>query len=821
MPATASGSFGSVQLPDWNFLLDTADGKTTADVARTQIGNEGGKLANQLASATLGSNTQIAANAAEGGSLANQYAGQKYPLDITILKQQAGQESSPVFDRLLSVVNGGVPGPQSSADIAPSLASRESGGDPSAVNAGGYSGMFQQGAARLSDPGIGVYTPAKGEDVNANTWNGTFSIPGFPEVKTHADFLKSPGAQRAALAAEVANTNQAISATPGADKFSPSGLQAVAHLGGVAGMQKFVATGGSYNPADSNGTKLSDYYNHFAQGGPAALQATFGHPDGPPQPAAAPGVTVAPAPVAAVPAPAPVQVATRGPIAGDTASDAVPSGAAQPPAPGFDAAGNPLPAGSWDASSVSPPAAAQGVDAVLTRLRAGQPQIQNPNALLSVAAPDGSVAQPAPNALAGYAVPAPGQPQPPQAPPAAQPGTGMNSPQVQQAQGLMRQAAQIEMIAAQAPNDPRVKALAAAKAAELRGQAQVLMQADSVVVDPRTGLQTHTLTGKVDSAATPAMDYKPDPNNPGVLVSPGQKPIVIPPGRATTLPDGSTWVTGPGGTFKEARGPNLEGATAAATAAAGGTAAAKAAAETKDRLVPLARTSIQAISNIDYGLHQLDEAAKGGIPTGYFAPALATAASAAKSLGIKIPGVDPSAVSNIQTASKTLAVVSGAILQNILGPKAEITEGKIEAFIHAQPGIVNDPLATHRILNWARSQFTYDHEMAMDGLKNVDPKSGLLSPGWEAGYITSHGSGPIYDPISGEMKQPDGQAPSREPPVEAAAKPAPVAPATPRVGAIMQGHTFLGGDPSSPASWRPIAAPAAPRPANAPHAELN
>jgi hypothetical protein len=532
MPATASGSFGSVQLPDWNFLLDTADGKTTADVARTQIGNEGGKLANQLASATLGSNTQIAANAAEGGSLANQYAGQKYPLDITILKQQAGQESSPVFDRLLSVVNGGVPGPQSSADIAPSLASRESGGDPSAVNAGGYSGMFQQGAARLSDPGIGVYTPAKGEDVNANTWNGTFSIPGFPEVKTHADFLKSPGAQRAALAAEVANTNQAISATPGADKFSPSGLQAVAHLGGVAGMQKFVATGGSYNPADSNGTKLSDYYNHFAQGGPAALQATFGHPDGPPQPAAAPGVTVAPAPVAAVPAPAPVQVATRGPIAGDTASDAVPSGAAQPPAPGFDAAGNPLPAGSWDASSVSPPAAAQGVDAVLTRLRAGQPQIQNPNALLSVAAPDGSVAQPAPNALAGSAAPAPGQPQPPQAPPAAQPGTGMNSPQVQQAQGLMRQAAQIEMIAAQAPNDPRVKALAAAKAAELRGQAAVLMQADSVTVDPKTGIQTHTLTGKQDNAAIP--EHNPTrvttvkgPNG-TILYQPGSPDRVIP-----------------------------------------------------------------------------------------------------------------------------------------------------------------------------------------------------------------------------------------------------------------------------------------------------
>jgi hypothetical protein len=419
------------------------------------------------------------------------------------------------------------------------------------------------------------------------------------------------------------------------------------------------------------------------------------------------------------------------------------------------------------------------------------------NWMYDAIAPDGNVPSRPLNSMAGPPVPAPtfmpaasdAPPQPAQ-PPAAQ--TGMNSPQVQQAQALLRRAAQIELIAAQTPNDPRARATAAAMAGDLKQRAAVLMQADSVTVG-QNGVQTHSLTGKEDNAAVPTMNYQPDPNNPGVLISPGQRPVVLPPGRPTVLPDKSVGVTGPGGTFKTVANPNLAGISAAETAAAGGKAAAESAAKTKDALIPLARSSGQAIGNIDYGLRQLDQAAKGGIPTGYFAPALATAAAAAKSLGLlNIPGVAPSAVYAIQTASKTLAVVSGAILQNIIG-NGEITDSKIEAFIHAQPGIVNDPLATHRILNWARSQFTYDHEMAMDGLANVDPKSGQLSPGWQAGYITKHGSAPIFDRATGEMKQPDGQSPGREAPQGKSATPATI---TDDVGyaALPSGAQFVGPD---------------------------
>ena len=64
----------------------------------------------------------------------------------------------------------------------------------------------------------------------------------------------------------------------------------------------------------------------------------------------------------------------------------------------------------------------------------------------------------------------------------------------------------------------------------------------------------------------------------------------------------------------------------------------------------------QAIGNIDYGMNQLNEAAKGGIPSGYFAPWLANvSAGAAKSLGFTGMHCPPSAltsaaVGNVQSA---------------------------------------------------------------------------------------------------------------------------------------------------------------------------
>jgi hypothetical protein len=189
------------------------------------------------------------------------------------------------------------------SQFAQQLGASEGGNNSAAVNGRGYSGQFQFGAERLSDPSIGVYRPADGENVKANEWRGTFNIPGFPNVKTHDDFVHNPAAQRAVFGAHVADIDQAIAQTPGAEHLDPNGLRAVAHLGGVQGMQKFVATGGPYNPGDNpgapgGGTHLSDYYQKFAEGGHQALQQAFGHPEGPlpPQQYAANGNVASDAP---------------------------------------------------------------------------------------------------------------------------------------------------------------------------------------------------------------------------------------------------------------------------------------------------------------------------------------------------------------------------------------------------------------------------------------------------------------------------------------------------------------------------------------------
>jgi hypothetical protein len=45
------------------------------------------------------------------------------------------------------------------------------------------------------------------------------------------------------------------------------GMVNVAHLGGKGGLQKFITSGGQYNPADANGTRLSDYFAMGSGGG--------------------------------------------------------------------------------------------------------------------------------------------------------------------------------------------------------------------------------------------------------------------------------------------------------------------------------------------------------------------------------------------------------------------------------------------------------------------------------------------------------------------------------------------------------------------------
>lgn len=247
--------------------------------------------------------------------------------------QQSGGQS--LIDSLTKGDGTGTSPPADSTPFEQKMGLSEGGGSADKVNSGGYAGQFQFGSERLAD--LGLYTPAPGE--GRNGWKGKFNIAPY-NVSTLDDFLKNPAAQHAAFVAHVADIDKTIDATPGADKFDRNGLRAVAHLGGTGSMRAFIAAGGNLDRADSNGTSLKDYYTKFAQGGPAALQKSFGSvhgPGGPPSdiPAVQPGGTVPTAwvtPNAPLPIP-PVPPAPFNPNAGPRAAPVVAPGAIPPPAP--------------------------------------------------------------------------------------------------------------------------------------------------------------------------------------------------------------------------------------------------------------------------------------------------------------------------------------------------------------------------------------------------------------------------------------------------------------------------------------------------------
>lgn len=139
----------------------------------------------------------------------------------------------------------------------PFLVYSESGNDFGARNEYGYVGRYQFGEDRLAD--------AKRAGV-------------IPLDMTSEEFRNNKGAQRAVEEWHFndidgfINSNgldkmigQTINGTP----VTRDGMVAVAHLGGKTGLLKFIQSGGSYNPADANGTHLSDYLARGAGGEPA------------------------------------------------------------------------------------------------------------------------------------------------------------------------------------------------------------------------------------------------------------------------------------------------------------------------------------------------------------------------------------------------------------------------------------------------------------------------------------------------------------------------------------------------------------------------
>lgn len=135
----------------------------------------------------------------------------------------------------------------------------------SAVNAGGYTGMFQFGTGALAD--AGVYEPSPGEDLKRNAWTGTIKLPSGKRL-THAQFaadreaqLEAWDAHQARLGAEISSRGlaQYIGQTRGGIPITEDTIRALMHIGGALGAQRFLHSDGAYNPADANGTTMSAY----------------------------------------------------------------------------------------------------------------------------------------------------------------------------------------------------------------------------------------------------------------------------------------------------------------------------------------------------------------------------------------------------------------------------------------------------------------------------------------------------------------------------------------------------------------------------------
>jgi hypothetical protein len=228
--------------------------------------------------------TQGAARLAQAlsGSLQREYAAR--------LGQQAAadynKKMSPITAALMG---GGGPAPSASpmpartaaapsGDSMATLISSESGGNwqaqNNAVGAGGQRGHYgrlQFGHARLED--------AKRAGV-------------IPQDVTPQQFMANPEMQKAVEAWHFSDIDNRIATGPASRAIgtsingvpvTPEGLRAVAHLGGVGGMNRFVQSGGQYNPADVNGTTLMEYMRRHGGAAPAPTQVAQapGVPPGP------------------------------------------------------------------------------------------------------------------------------------------------------------------------------------------------------------------------------------------------------------------------------------------------------------------------------------------------------------------------------------------------------------------------------------------------------------------------------------------------------------------------------------------------------------
>lgn len=136
------------------------------------------------------------------------------------------------------------------ATFKEALGMSESGGNYGTVNSLGYSGKYQWGQGRLDD-----FNNAMGTNYSMD------------------EFLSDPNLQERAQDWHETDIMDYVF-EKGLDKYlgknvagvemTPEAMKAMAHLGGKAGMRRFIESGGEYDPEDAYGTSLRDYAAKFS-----------------------------------------------------------------------------------------------------------------------------------------------------------------------------------------------------------------------------------------------------------------------------------------------------------------------------------------------------------------------------------------------------------------------------------------------------------------------------------------------------------------------------------------------------------------------------